>query len=878
MICVVRGLEALLIALAALSACVPVGAQTRESASAPTVMLEGKGVGIAPMAGCDLLAEGGDWIDDQERTYRRVVPRPCDVALDDPPLFWWAPLLVDASTRTSGTTDAVRYTLTVERVDGTTPALRVETMHPYARLDQRLGAGEYRWWVSAQAPQRPMLTSRVRRFAIDAARAGDTRVPDAAQALGRLVDPARARPRMFPAGTKGAAILTQATAGERYREYTLAYTRAEHDARADARSAADPVNSAQTLSAITVLGIVWRLSGRERFADAGRARLLALADAPAGACGYAEDIARMQNALALARGLDLFADTLSAPEHQQVVQAALARIQVCTNGLLAADSFTTSFAYRSHESFDLQLLMQALALLAGETPEADRLFVQYWDLYASAAHVWGVQDGSDVNGTGYGWLNFIALPATFLTLRNALGADYFSQRAFFRNAGLRLAYLSPPVAPFTLADGRTVTGPINVFGDGESDIGGAYWFKDDIDRAFRVYSELVDDPLYRWYRRQGMERFPSVANADFEPEYRALSLLAPMTEHDHDDNFPVGTPPFQAFPDAGIVAMHDDLADPKRTSLYFISSPFGAYSHAAAEQNSFVLHMAGEPVLINAGYYDAYMSAHHAGYTRHTRAKNALTYDGGRGQAETVDGRLVVSAEFSGRLLNAWSGDRIDVATGDATAAYRLCNGQPMNPGCTQPALLAPIRSALRSVAHLREPKDKAYVIYDRIEADAPHVWEWNLHAYQPFEIVARGSPYTLRAYGPSRRTWVCVDVYGPPLELTQTDDFPVAPTPDDHALRLPQWHAVLRTRESVAGATFVAILRERCETRHFEIDLDQYAGTARVTIGGADAHVSSPTRLTFDRKQVHIDSAAKSGADQAKVEESPRRIEFNTN
>ena len=182
-----------------------------------------------------------------------------------------------------------------------------------------------------------MLTSRVRRFAIDAARAGDTRVPDAAQALGRLVDPARVRPRLFPAGTEGAAILTQATAGERYREYTLAYTRAEHDARADARSAADPVNSAQTLSAITVLGIVWRLSGRERFADAGRARLLALADAPAGACGYAEDIARMQNALALARGLDLFADTLSAPEHQQVVQAALARIQVCTNGLLAAD-------------------------------------------------------------------------------------------------------------------------------------------------------------------------------------------------------------------------------------------------------------------------------------------------------------------------------------------------------------------------------------------------------------------------------------------------------------------------------------------------------------------------------------------------------------
>lgn len=852
MICFVRGLAARLIAVAALFAGVSVGAQTPESVSTPTVVLEGKGVGIAPMADCDLLAEGGDWIDDQERTYRRVVPRPCDIALDDPPLFWWAPLLVDAPTRTSG---AVRYTLTVERVDGAAPALRVETMHPYARLDRRLGSGEYRWWVSAQAPQRPVVTSRMRRFAIDAARAGDTRVPEAAQALARLVDPARARPRLFPAGAEGAAILAQATGGERYREYSLAFARAEHEARADARSAADPANSAQTLSAITVLGIVWRLSGRERFADAGRARLLALADASAGACGYADDIALMQNVLTLARGLDLFADTLSVPEHQRVVQAALARIQVCANGLLTADSFTTSFAYRSHESFDLQLLMQALVLLAGEAPEADRWFVQYWDLYASAAHVWGVQDGSDGNGTGYGWLNFIPLPATFLTLRNALGTDYFSQRAFFRNAGLRLAYLSPPVVPFMLADGRSVTGPINVFGDGESEIGGAYWFKDDIDRAFRVYSELVDDPLYRWYRRQGMDRFPIVANADFEPEYRALSLLAPTNASDHADSFPAGTPPFRAFPDAGIVAMHDDLANPQRTSLYFISSPFGAYSHAAAEQNSFVLHMRGEPVLINAGYYDAYMSAHHAGYTRHTRAKNALTYDGGRGQAETVDGRLVVSSEFSGRLLNAWSGNRIDVATGDATAAYRVCNGQPMNPGCTQPTLLAPIRRALRSVAHLRDPNDKAFVIYDRIEADAPHVWEWNLHSYRRFEVIADGRPFTLKAFGPSGKVSVCVDLYGPPLEFAQTDAFPIAPLTSDAAAswRPAQWHAVLRTRQAHEAATFVAVLREECAPRPFTINADQSTGIATVS-APSSSDQNGARAIVFNGPRVRLD------------------------
>ena len=164
-------------------------------------------------------------------------------------------------------------------------------------------------------------------------------------------------------------------------------------------------------------------------------------------------------------------------------------------------------------------------------------------------------------------------------------------------------------------------------------------------------------------------------------------------------------------------------------------------------------------------------------------------------------------------------------------------------------------RSALRSVAHLREPKDKAYVIYDRIEADAPHVWEWNLHSYRRFEVVADGEPFTLKAFGPSGKVSVCVDLYGPPLEFAQSDVFPIAPLPSEGAAswRLPQWHAVLRTRETHGAATFVAVLREECAPRRFTVNADQVNGTATVSKqSSSDQNVSGA--IVFHGAQVRLD------------------------
>ncbi len=818
----------------------------------PTLALTGRGIDIDRIDGCDSLAQGGDWIDDQDRTYRRIVPRPCAVSHDNPPLFWWAPHL-------NRLADA-RYVLTIAAFDRPDASLTFSSAHPYYRVAQTLAPGIYRWQVAVETPD-GIARSRTRWFKIDASLSMPILAPPAQEILSTLIA-RHDRPRLFPADD--GELLEAARNGVRRIEFERLLRSADrylvraNETQGDTRSA---------LEAITVLAIAWRMSGQDAYLSAGRRRMLDLArvasttdsQAQAETCNYVTGHDYANTYLALARGYDLMGSTLTPAERHTVLAAALTRIGACTRDFVTVDMFSRSFAYRSHEANHLHYLMQALVLLAGEDAEIDRRLLDYWELYCSAIPVWGMQDGSDGNGTGYGWANFIEMPVAFLTLRNALGTDYFSHRSHFRNLGRRLVYFSPPVpvprypadSTYARAIAPAHAGPINVFGDGESDIAGSYWSATQIDRAFRIYATLVDEPIHRWYRQQGIARYPFVDETDFQPMYRALSMLAPLAPVGPTD-FPTSAANVQAFPDTGSAAWHSDLADPQRTSLYFLSGPFGSFNHSEPEHNSFVFHMAGEPVLINAGYYDSYLSAHHAGYTRHTRAKNAMTYDGGRGQAETVDGKTVGSMDFAGQLLNAKTDGALFVVTGDATAAYRVCNGAAVNPGCSVRPYLTPISAAIRSIASLRDQAVGAHFIYDRIVGHAPHVWEWNLHSFHPYKVLSTGEPFTVQAFGPSGGPSVCVDVYGPQMEFTQTSGFPIAPAevpgrPDRYPT---QWHAIWRTKAPTVDATFLVVLREHCAGRAFKVERDQPNGTARVVINPGDA-LDAHRWLTFDGVRV---------------------------
>lgn len=144
--------------------------------------------------------------------------------------------------------------------------------------------------------------------------------------------------------------------------------------------------------------------------------------------------------------------------------------------------------------------------------------------------------------------------------------------------------------------------------------------------------------------------------------------------------------------------------------MKFRSSPFGAVSHGHRDQNTFAIEAFGEPLAIATGYYNYYASPHHDQYTRSTRAKCGITYDGGQGQ------------------VSGWK------ATGKITFFED-------SPDCTllsaeaAPAYGGVLTRAERQIIFLK--KAGVFVIHDILAAPEAHSYEYWLHALDEMKVDA---------------------------------------------------------------------------------------------------------------------------------------------
>lgn len=149
----------------------------------------------------------------------------------------------------------------------------------------------------------------------------------------------------------------------------------------------------------------------------------------------------------------------------------------------------------------------------------------------------------------------------------------------------------------------------------------------------------------------------------------STALSTPMEDWivTYNPDIPEVVPTFKdramLFKDNGFSAMHSDLIDKNRVSLYFRSSQFGSDNHAHSDQNSFIIKAYGKELAHDSGYYDYYFSDHDEGYTRQTYAHNAITYDGGKGQPAN-------NISASGKITSFANGPDFDAVSGDATKSY----------------------------------------------------------------------------------------------------------------------------------------------------------------------------------------------------------------
>lgn len=782
--------------------------------AAPT-MLSASGLSTARAMSTCGAADASDFIDSAMWALRRLTPRDCTILLDNPPSFTW--------TQPKDRDTATPWTLAVLNSAGS-PVISQALASPRFTATAALPLGKYTWTVSYRTTGGATKTSSARSFEIDA-----TTSASPAPTPSKLVELAvgKASPRLLPRGLTWATVLERSRAADGGTMYTQllkygdrALTIAqpgspESQARTSFATDAEYATWLRSLMSLTsdelryveALAYAWRFSGDAKYLAGAKQRLLNLAnwDPQGGSSETSQPQANRNIYVALATGFDLIGSQLTSAERTKVASAFTQRVTTALAGLDKLDAAP----YLSFENTTIHYATQALVLVAGlpDFPTAAAGLEKVWPFYLAQFQAWGEDDGGYASSTAYAWYDMYVQPRSMATLLLATDVD-IAQRGFAKRNGDFLIAATAPNQP-----------GLNSFGDGiEED----RLYKSYTADAYRLYAALTRQPQHEWYWRQRPENIGVLGY--LSPMHMMLqgrnpTAVLPVTPKRND----------WFFDSVGTAMMHDTVSSPTRSSVHFRSSRFGSYNHGHADQNSFTYTSGGVNLLINSGYYPYYGSPHHANVTRATRYKNAITFDGGIGQAESLPDptsptRPISSMEPRGKLINTYSATGVGIVTGDATAAYVGWNANT--------ATWAPLlTTAIRTVAYLKD--QGVVVVYDQLASGKPRRWELNYHGLSAFS--QSGGTITARNGTAS----ACIDHYGLPGSASLSSGFDIAP----ESARPTQYHARYTALSASNAATVVTVIRDSCRTI-----------TPKITITGAAATVTIGTRtVSFDGKAVGV-------------------------
>lgn len=499
----------------------------------------------------------------------------------------------------------------------------------------------------------------------------------------------------------------------------------------------------------------------------------------------ANDQAGLSIAWTLALAYDWLYPELGEAERARLVVAVSDRLrEIMAKGPYGLDNGWQLDAnpYDSHGAVTLARVSVICTVMAGVSPQFDTCFRNTVPRYLKRPVPWGGDDGGYANGTTYGqWdITFTQLNVWDL-LRESLGVD-LTKTPWAQGYGNFITYFLPPGTP---------TGQ---FGDGAEKNWHQVWAT-----QAKAYAARVPSPLVDWYARQQFG------------EDRAALLMAPYRDWDKTPaQIPVGTPNAILMPSIGWVAMHSNLADRGRTSVYFKSSPYGSFNHSHADQNSFVINAQGQSLAIDSGYYDYYGSPHWVGWYKQTRAHNAMTYDGGQGQMHDT-------MAAKGKITQFETTAAYDLVTGDATQAYG-----------------GALTRAVRSMVYVRPG---TLLVFDSLASNMSRIWEWNIHALNPMVVTGKRS---IEIDKDGER--LCVEVLnGPDVEFSQTDQFTAAPS----GVYPKQWHGAFKSTARSRDFGMLTLLSVGCE--HPSVEVTNKPGAMEVAVGG---HRFAFTNTTVEQVQ----------------------------
>jgi len=637
-------------------------------------------VAIASLS-CSFSAHA-DWARSTDPLVVQPNPENSTVQAQNPPSFFWSRY----------PTGPASYDIEITPAGGA--PLKATVDRNWYLPSKALALGNYSWRVR---PSGASDWSSVRTFSITS-KSTVFEVPDNATLRARIQ--AKARPRSLPPSFTAYATWNTAKKNdlEPYLSRLSNEIRTQITVLPDLSDARWPVAILTPLTAamasqqtdvrtrineatrqLEAAALLWRAKKEPAFLNEALKRGDQLAALnPAGPTSYAsQDQATRQIALSLIKAVDFLAGDLDAGRKARWLENVRIRSEEIYGNLAGDNGRLDQFPFDSHGNTAMVFMALISTLALGDIPDAQRWFDFSFRAYVNNPSPWSGPEGGYANGTAYGEYAAGYMVALWDPMVQVTGVNMYLKpwtQGFLDFA----TQFIPPGAK------------AHAFGDASET-------KPD-PRVFRAFANRMPTPRAAWYIANlggGLEDALSVLEAPYPMPVTAAAAAK--------------TPPSNSayYPSIGWVAMHSDIGNTARTSFYFKSSPYGSFNHSHGDQNGLLLTVAGQPLLVKAGWYDWYGSPLWNDWYHQTRSQNAITFDGGKGQL--VDGYRE-QLQRSGRITGFSAQSGYDYAEGDATPSY---GGQ--------------LTMAKRQIWYLH--KQDAMLVRDKLAAVVAHTYEFNVHA-----------------------------------------------------------------------------------------------------------------------------------------------------
>ena len=731
-----------------------------------------KGVLAAAVLAALLWSSGAraDWAQSADPLVVRTTPSGNEVQLQNPPTFTWA--------RHPG---ADRYE--IEIAPGKGAPVRATVERNWYLPAKALAPGGYSWRVR---PAGSNDWSTARPFSITG-KSTAFEVPDNGTLRARILAKARPRslpPSFTPDATWGAAKKKDL---DPYLSRMVNEVRLQVGALPDLIDARWPIAIKSPLSAamaaqqreiahrvdeasrqLEAAAILWRLKKDPAYLKEAFKRGDQLAALnPQGPTSYAnQDQATRQIALSLVKAVDLLEGSLDAGRKANWLKIVNVRASDMFEDLAADKGRMDQHPFDSHGNTLLGYMALISTLALGDVPDAQKWFDFSFRAHAALPEPWSGQEGGYANGSAYAEYTASYMVGLWDPILQATGVNLYAKPWTVGFMDFVIEFIPPGAA-------------VHAFGDGSET-------KPD-PRGLRALANRMVSPRAAWYagKLTALEDALSVLEAPYPmPVTGTKRKVRPSNS--------------AWFPSIGWVAIHKDIGSRNDASFYFKSSPYGSFNHSHGDQNGLLLSVAGQPLLVKAGWYDWYGSPQWTDWYRQTRSQNAITFDGGKGQIVTGYRETL---QHNGRITRFSARPGYDYAEGDATPAY---GGQ--------------LTQARRQIVYLHGPN--AMVVRDKLSATQPHTYEFNVHAPGAMKIE---SPSSVKIA--AGRQSVCLrDLNGNAPFAKWTGPTPKQGVLEDHG-------AFTLKNDGRSAAEFLVLLDVGCKRPRVSVD---DAGSRRiVTVAG---------------------------------------------